>query len=319
MKNELVRIRYDGPALKDNLIDVNHLAPALLALGDLCTLANKRFNGDRASVKVLVRADFEAKCFDVGIEFAQTILERARTFIKDDEVKTAKEILEWLGIVGGSGWGFFGLVKWCTGKTISKKEFIKEGDRELVKITEEGGAETKAFPEAVILYEETESLAKVQQIVSPLTEDGYDSLKFQHEDKVTHEFSKEDAVSITAPPLEVVEDDEQEEPPDTVTAWIKVYSPVYDPNAKNWRFEYGGNTVYMDISETNIAEETIRMGASFVGDLYQVSLQITQTISLKTGNSKNHYKILKVKNFRPSNLRRQRGLFDEPEGSSEEK
>ncbi len=79
MKSEIVRIRYDGPALEGHAIDVNHLAPALLALGDLCTLANKRFNGDRASVKVLVRADFEAKCFDVAIELVQTVYDQVQS------------------------------------------------------------------------------------------------------------------------------------------------------------------------------------------------------------------------------------------------
>lgn len=52
MKSEIVRIRYDGPALEGHAIDVNHLAPALLALGDICTLANRKFNNDRTSIKL---------------------------------------------------------------------------------------------------------------------------------------------------------------------------------------------------------------------------------------------------------------------------
>lgn len=39
-------IRYDGPALSEHDMDVQDLAPALLALADIIQIANRKFNGD---------------------------------------------------------------------------------------------------------------------------------------------------------------------------------------------------------------------------------------------------------------------------------
>ena len=50
-------IRYDGPALANHEMDVQDLAPALLALADVVQFANQRFNGAAANIKVLVNAD----------------------------------------------------------------------------------------------------------------------------------------------------------------------------------------------------------------------------------------------------------------------
>jgi hypothetical protein len=44
------QLSYDGPALRSGAMDVNELAPALLATADLFREANKQLNGDRAEV-----------------------------------------------------------------------------------------------------------------------------------------------------------------------------------------------------------------------------------------------------------------------------
>lgn len=66
-------IRYDGPALSEHEMDVHDLAPSLLALADLCKIANEIFNGEAASVRVLVRADYEQKCFQLQLDLVQTL------------------------------------------------------------------------------------------------------------------------------------------------------------------------------------------------------------------------------------------------------
>lgn len=124
-------IKFDGPALDGKSMDVAHLAPALLALSDLLKEANQYANGDRAGIKVFVNADLEQKCFELVVELATTIWESAKLLIADDRVKTAKEIAEWIGIIGatsGSGIGLFQLMKWLRNKTIKNVTVLKVAD-----------------------------------------------------------------------------------------------------------------------------------------------------------------------------------------------
>jgi hypothetical protein len=66
-------IAYDGEAPAaggDHSIDVQTLAPALLAFGKLIREANTEFNGERSTAKVRVVSDFEHRCFSINFEVA---------------------------------------------------------------------------------------------------------------------------------------------------------------------------------------------------------------------------------------------------------
>jgi len=316
MATEIIRIRYDGPALTGHSMDVNHLAPALLAIGDLCTLANRKFNEDRASLQVMVRADLENNCFEFGIELVQTIIEQVKTFIKHDEIKDAKEIAEWIGLIAAPGITIYGLLKftkWAKGKKITSKTIKKEAGRDAVQITVEGSNNSVVvYPQTVELYDESESLPRIKQLVQPLLEEGYDSIEFEHNKKVSEKISKDDAQEIMDIEPDVIKEVESEEGSDVITAWVKVYSPVYDSKAPMWRFKFGERTEYMNISETDIAEQAIKRGGAFINDMYQVKLEIKQTTT-PGGDIKNHYTIKKVLDFKPTKPAQQQDMFkDEP-------
>src|SRR4051794_23532318 len=110
-------IRYDGPALADHEIDVNELAPALLALADIIQLANKRFNGDAAAMRVLVKADVEQRCFQIDLHLLLSIADQAKALFTEDNLKTAKEIAKWLGLSGTGVGSLFRLIKFFGRKT----------------------------------------------------------------------------------------------------------------------------------------------------------------------------------------------------------
>lgn len=56
MGSSSFRIAFEGEPFSEGEIDVNDLAPALLALGDVVQAANRALNGDRASARLKLRA-----------------------------------------------------------------------------------------------------------------------------------------------------------------------------------------------------------------------------------------------------------------------
>lgn len=330
MAEDTVKIRYDGPALEGHSMDVNHLAPALLALGDLCKLANRKVNGDRASVRVLVRADVDQNCFEVQIQLAQTIIEQVKTFIKHDEIKTAKEILEWLGIIGGvtytTGKGFFALLKWQKNRVITSKEIVKKDGKDLIEIHCEGDNNTiTVFPQTVEIYEDPQAIKAAQEIVKPLSEEGYDLVEFEYdgdnseEGKIVEKIEKEDALKIIEVDPDAFDEIETvEEPQIASNALLKVYSPVFDPKKPKWKFDIGGKIESVDISETTIAEDALSRGKVSPDDIYKVNLEIQQVIT-KNKQVRLKYKIIKVIKFIETKRHTQGDLFsDESKGSKEE-
>jgi hypothetical protein len=98
-------VAYDGAASDEHSIDVENLAPALLAFGKLIREANVEFNGKKATSKVLVVSDFEAKCFHVNFDVILSLYEQIKSLLDSPDVSTAKTILEWLGLLGLTGGG----------------------------------------------------------------------------------------------------------------------------------------------------------------------------------------------------------------------
>jgi len=237
MKRVHTTIKYDGPALANKSMDVAHLAPALLALSDLVKEANRYANGDRAAARIYVNADIEQKCFELDVSVALTIWEQAKLLLSDDNVRTAKEILEWIGIIGGGGLGLFGFIKWIRGKKVVSVVVlrVKDGDN-LVEIRVEGEAAPKHVAQAVYeLYANVSTRQKAIAVLAPLREDGYETLEFYEKDGVFVHFGKEDVPEQDGSDLpEVIPQNIHKS---TIRVGVKIRRAVYEGKAK-WTVMY---------------------------------------------------------------------------------
>lgn len=290
-----VLLKYDGPDLKDHTMDVRDLAPALMAFGELCREANKVINGDKASVKVLINADIKANCITISIDVVQSIFEQAKSLVKQENVAAIKDILEWIGMLGGPPAGLLlYLMAKNRGQVAQSVKLSDSGESGSTVITIQGDGNTVIVaPETLRLAANKKVVRAAQDVLAPVANNaGIHTASFTIKDAKTTVIDKQNAIDICRqPPVE------EEIAPQSIVGHIVVHSPIFDAKSKSWEFVYSSSIVTIDISETSIVVDALKRRKVVVGDTYKVQLEITEK---KTeAGYKNTYKVLKVLDFVP--------------------
>ncbi len=296
-------IAYNGDdRFDDHTMDVELLAPALLGFGKLIREANTEFNGDRAKANVRVVSDFEHKCFQINFETVLTYYEQLKTFLETSEVQSAKNILEWIGLVGGPPVGlaasYLGFLRIRNGRKIeSARHITDESGQGMIRVVFEGEKNHVEVHQHVYnLAENPKALRATREAISPVGSDGFSRVEVRKDDQLIEQIDTPDAEAIIAScNVELPHEEEELPAPDVTTAWLSVYAPVYDEKAEKWRFKLGTDHIYADISETTIAKDALARGGAMAEDAYQVRLELTYPDAEKAG--KPMYKILEVLRF----------------------
>lgn len=244
-KHVRTTIRYDGPALSGHEMDVQDLAPALLALADMIQIANRRFNGNQADIKVLVNADVEQKCFMIDISLVQSFLEQAKGFLGTDSIKTAKEIAEWVGILSGAGVSLFSVLKFLQNarQSPSPLQIQNSGDGNIT-ITGNGNR-IVVRREVYQLAQEPKIIEKAKSVIRPLEKEGYETLSFLEGEKTVFEVDKDDAegiIELPSMPLTEL----PTESVSTIQGQVRIKSAQYEGNAQ-WSFLWNGRAINADM------------------------------------------------------------------------
>lgn len=296
------QVAYISDDDSDHSMDVEALAPALLAFGKLIRAANTELNQNRATMKVLVDSDFEHKCFLINFETLQIVLDTVKDFLNDEGVKKAGEVLQKVGVLGGTvASGVFGYLKWRNGRKVESVQEVKDSPQAVV-IKIEGNGNTLRIPKDVFrLAQNADVLDAVEGTLIPVKDHKEArAIEFRQDDKPVGSYSREDVNAIIAScedsgaiaTPELVEDETK-----TVTAVLYAHGPVFDVKAPNWRFMYKRKPIYADIRETAIAKDAVKRGGSFMNDRYKVKMEI-KPADTKEGTP--HYKIIQVLEFNPA-------------------
>ena len=295
LNREYIRVRYNGPAVEDHYIDAADLGSSLIALSTLCGIASKHANGDDISTKSMVSANLNQKCFELDFcLYCVSIYAHIKTILGSDDIATAKELFRYLGLLTGAPDKILGLFQAAAriggrkiinveqNKGFNTTNIIAEGDRSPITV------DNRTF----VIMQEPSAVQNMHCVTRPVAAGGYEDVEFEARSGDRVKITQEDASEILnySSPYEAVE-------PQLNIAWLQIYSPVYKKDAKRWQFLYGDNHIFVDISETNIAQDAMEKGGTSVGDTYKVELEITQKLT-PSGNYSNHYKILKVLGFR---------------------
>ena len=312
-------VAYDGEDA-EHVINVETLAPALLAFGKLIREANTEFNGKRATSHVVVVSDFERKCFNINFDVILNFYEQIKTLVGSSDAVTAQNILEWLGFIAkgttiatGSGTlSYLAYLRWKRGRKVTDTGLLKDADKSgVVEVHVEGdGNSVHVHNHVYQLSENPKALRATRDTLLPLGQNGYDTMRVKEGENIQFEISNEDVENIIASCTTGIEQAKETEPEVEVTsAWLSVYSPVFDLSAHQWRFKLGKDVIYADISETTIAADAMARGGASIEDAYQVRLEITTEIDAKGAKKDPKYKILSVVRFVSGQPAIQQSLF----------
>lgn len=201
-----IQIGYDGPSLADHSMDVNDLAPALLSFAQLLKASNAVLNGERASVRVRVKAGFQPGSFSAAIAIVQSLGEHIKTFL-GVESYSALDILALIGFVQSvTGVNLVEVLRWKRGRKVQSSE-TPDGMRLIVvgegnTIVSADSDSTIVIPPATArLYKAPGVRRALRKVLGPLHSPGID--EFYVRRGQTEMRIKRDEVVYFDPPFEV--------------------------------------------------------------------------------------------------------------------
>ena len=280
MVDELIiaHIAYDGDALQDGSMDVRDLAPALLALGELLQGANRILNSDRATLAVKVQSDFKTGSFDIGIVLLQGVMMQFASFFGPHQIKTAKEIAEYVGLVTGvnvKDLNLLSLLKWLRGRKPDAKRL--EDGTVSVKVTGDNNAvEIKIVRGAVYdMASDPICRASAEKVVKPLNLKGIDRFEVRKGQQVIETITKEDlpAFVLPIPPERILDDT----PP--MIQVVEVVKPSFAEDL-TWTLSDGSGGRFDAVMKDPVFIERVQSGEDFrIGDLLRVTIQTHQSLT----------------------------------------
>ncbi len=224
-------------------MDVQDLAPALLALGHIIQTANQKFNGDAAAIRVLVNADIEQRCFQIDISLVQSIIEHTRTLFASDAIKTAEDIAKFVGITAGATVSLFKLAKWLGGRPEGAGTTLttKAGDGSTVIIVNGDGNSITVPREVHELAADQSVWEDMKGVARPLTKRGYDSLSFLEGETKAESLTSYEAQALLAVPPNVLTAVPTESE-SMIRGPVRIKTPQYEGSAK-WAVMWAGRAI----------------------------------------------------------------------------
>lgn len=257
---------FEGEAIQDGTIEVNDLAPALLALGDLVEEANKYVSNGRASVTLRVRAESQGGSFKIALEVAQHWYSQFVDYFTSPEANALATFLAIIGISGGIG--IIQLIKKGKGKKPTTVVEIDQSTR--VRVEFEGEKPIEVERKAFDLFNNVRARNAISRVVRPLRGKGVDELRFFHRGKETVKIAQDEADCFRLP------DSEEDELVSETETILRIIAISFKEGNK-WRLSDGGNTYFIALLDEEFLGRVHRGDIRFgENDCLRVVLRLRQ-------------------------------------------
>lgn len=273
--SEKFHVVYDGKALDEHLMDVRDLAPAMMAISDLLTHANKEINGDKLEIQLNVKANFKTGCF--GIEFVEHLswVNQIKDMLIGPNATALANASGILGLVGFFCSGTAGVIqlyKFLKGKPPLKIEETVENAKVYYSETEYLEVDKRTLR----LYRSKVIASDIEKMLEPLSKEGIDTFyvaKEMSDEKPQLFIDKKDIEYFKFQDL----DDHLSE--STSVTFLQIESISFKEKNK-WRFNNGGSTINASILDESFLHKVdsglLRFGK---GDLLKVELKTIQFLA----------------------------------------
>lgn len=277
-------ISYDGIALRDHIMDVKDLAPALLAIGQVFDEANRSINNNKIEIKLQVKA-LNAGSFEVFFDLVQGFSDQIKTLFSGGGVSS---ILNFKELIFGTG-GLLWLIKELKGEKPDKIEDQQNGNVRLTFKRETIIIDFKLLR----LYQDIAVRESIEKILTPLKENGIDSFSAKSENEELVRIEKDEIKYFALPAIEdeIVNESEHQ------SAYSIVSLAFKDDN--KWRLHDGNSTIYATIKDEMFIKKVDQNLISFTkGGVLLCKVKTTQW---KTGDGlKTEHEVLEVISHKPA-------------------
>ena len=281
-------IKYSGKSLENNEIDVCELGNALLAIGELLTVANTLINKNE-KISVRVKAN-EKGSFDVSL--IAELLEKAKNALLSDGITAINNLYSLLFCVSAPGIMY--LIKITKGKKPSK---ITKTNDENVKIII-NDKEYIISKSEFLLFENIAVRKSLYRILSPLKQEGISKVTIcdENEDITIHKGEEE---------YFYVQDEQEELSDQIITGAYTIVSLAFRKDNK-WRLSDGENTYQVTVKDEDLLERLDSESVSFFKRDILICEMRRRQYKVESG-IKTEYELIKVLEHKKSN--KQENLF----------
>ncbi len=297
-------IAYDGPALAGSEMDVNELAPALLALSNTFAEANRVLNGEKAEVHLNVRGSFKTGCFGIDLSVVQGIKQALSSVFGGFDVSNATDIVKLLGFakdavvdtagLGTAAYSLISFVRYLKGRKIEKIE-LNDG---LCTVYVDGD-QIKTEKKILDLYQDYKLRKAFEGVVcKPLEKEGVDSFicADKQGSEISTEITKEEGALFACPQGKA-----EELPQEEYETTLQLLSPNFQEGNK-WRFTDGSASFFAKIADQKFLDAVNGGRRVFAkGDIMQVKMRETKRVDLG-GSMSSEKEILLVLSHRHPNI-----------------